>query len=190
MATAAKLPIFTYPRIIPGEWACRTWLQCNTCQVIRCHIPKPGLSLRQYIQAFPCGHCTRRENVELLDEETALDRLNEKYDAVVEEDPPEWQSMSEVQDAPLGKLNVVTADAVSVKSKPLPPPPEPAPLSAAEEKIKDFLFDLLKDGPVPLNDIHREGRAAGIAKFKLHICKTRLKIKSVKIKDTWYWEII
>jgi hypothetical protein len=59
--------------------------------------------------------------------------------------------------------------------------------TSALDEAKEFLRDILADGPVMTKLIEKQGRGAGISGPTLRRAKTDLKIKAIKQGDCWYW---
>lgn len=74
---------------------------------------------------------------------------------------------------------------------------EDAGESAQRADARDFLYELLKDGPVEAGEVEKARRAANISDYSIRQAKTALKVKTRKEggyfnkieKPRWMWEI-
>ena len=58
-----------------------------------------------------------------------------------------------------------------------------------EDRAVDFLKDLLARGPRPVTYVLAEASAVSISEPTLKRAKKRLRVKSNKLPDEWYWEL-
>ncbi|HEX6386055.1 MAG TPA: AAA family ATPase, partial [Anaerolineae bacterium] len=71
-----------------------------------------------------------------------------------------------------------------------PPSQPPSGVTySEEERAAEFLKDLLARGPKPATYVKAEAQAAGISATTLKRAKSRLRVKSNKLPDEWYWEL-
>ncbi len=61
--------------------------------------------------------------------------------------------------------------------------------TCALDEAKDFLRDILADGPVTAKEIEKQRRSAGISEPTLRRAKNEVSVKSIKQGDSWYWSI-
>jgi DNA repair protein RadA/Sms len=57
------------------------------------------------------------------------------------------------------------------------------------EVVQEFLFDLLRDGAVPSQDVHAHAARLGFGERSLNSAKKAMGVKSYKRGDNWYWEL-
>ncbi len=62
---------------------------------------------------------------------------------------------------------------------------------SALEEAKDFLLEILADGPKPAKEVRREASDYGVAKRTLDRAKADLNVKAMKrdMKSGWTWEL-
>lgn len=61
--------------------------------------------------------------------------------------------------------------------------------SAAKEDARDFLQELLKDGPVRSPEVYKEAEEAGISKDQAKRAKSKLGVRAKKDADGWWWAL-
>ena len=67
--------------------------------------------------------------------------------------------------------------------------PEAPEVRTAVSRAGEFLQDILRDGPVPSEEVLRRGKTEDISQQSLYRAKAKLSISSPKLRGVWHWAL-